>query len=64
MDTPQLDTALKLECKVECRKNHYSAVGTFQNQLSPSFDVHELDQIEAEIEKNCFHNCFLFRKLI
>ena len=45
------DTALIRDCKVECRKNHYSAVGTFQIQLSPTFDIHELDQIEAEIEQ-------------
>ena len=45
------DTPLTLDCKVECRENHYSAVGTFQIQLSPTFDVHELDQIEVEIEK-------------
>ena len=51
MISQKQDTALTPDCKVECRENHYSAVGTFQIQLSPSFDVHELDQIEAEIEQ-------------
>ena len=45
------DTALTLDCKVECRENHYFAVGTFQIQISTTFDIHELDQIEAEIEQ-------------
>ena len=45
------DTALIRDCKVECQKNHYSTVGTFQIQISPTFDIHELDQIEAEIEQ-------------
>jgi hypothetical protein len=44
------DTALTLDCKVECREKHYFAVGTFQIPISSTFDVHELDQIEAEIE--------------
>ena len=45
------DTALTLDCKVECRETHYFAVGTFQIPISSTFDVHELDQIESEIEK-------------
>ena len=45
------DTALIRDCKVECWENHYSAVGTFQIQISTTFDIHELDQIESEIEK-------------
>jgi len=45
------DTAVTLDCKVECRKNHYFATGTFQIPLSPAFDVHELDQIESKIEQ-------------
>ena len=45
------DTPLIRDCKVECRENHYSAVGTFQIQISTTFDIHELDQIESEIEK-------------
>ena len=47
------DTALTLDCKVECREKHYFVVGTFQIPISSTFDVHELDQIEAEIEIIC-----------
>ena len=43
------DTALMLDCKVECQEKHYFAVGTFQIPISSTFDVHELDQIESEI---------------
>ena len=28
------DTAVTLDCKVECRENHYSIVGTFQIPIS------------------------------
>ena len=56
------NTALTLDCKVERRENpenaanpyaenQYVVTGTFQIQLSTTFDVHELDQIEAEIEQ-------------
>jgi len=56
------DTALTLDCKVECRENpdnaanpyaenQYVVTGTFQIRISTTFDVHELDQIEAEIEQ-------------
>ena len=51
------DTALIRDCKVECRENpeiaehQYVVTGTFQIQISSTFDVHELDQIESEIEQ-------------
>ena len=51
MTAPKQDTPLRLGCKVECRKNQYSVSGTFPCQRSSPFDVHELDQIEAEVEK-------------
>jgi hypothetical protein len=52
-----------LDCKVRLHENdnsqkngdlqehHYSVAGTFQFQLATTLDVHELDQIEAAIEK-------------
>ena len=51
MTAPQQGTPIRLSCKVECQKNQYSVDGTFQCSLFSPFDVHELDQIESEIEK-------------
>jgi len=51
------DTRITLNCKVEYQENHdlhenhYTLAGTFQCHIGTSFGVHELDQIEAEIEK-------------
>jgi len=45
------DTPVIVDCKVECRENHYSVVGTFQIPISVAFDAHELDHIEAKIEQ-------------
>ena len=56
------DTALTRDCKVERQgnpkiaanpyaENQYVVTGTFQIRISTTFDVHEPDQIEAEIEQ-------------
>ena len=44
------DTPVTADRQVECRGNHDFAAGTFQIRFSTSFDVHELDQIESEVE--------------
>jgi len=44
------DTPLSLDCTVTCQENRYSLAGTFEFQLTTTFDAHELDQIEAAIE--------------
>ena len=44
------DTALIVHCQAEFRDNQYFVSGTFQCQLSPTFDVHELDNLVCSIE--------------
>jgi len=51
MFAPSQDSPLSLDCKVNCHENHDKVVGTFEFQLATTSDVHELDQIEATIEK-------------
>jgi len=64
MFAPSQDTPLSLDCKVSLQNPHnnqenrdshgehrYTVVGMFEFQLATSFDAHELDQIEAAIEK-------------
>jgi len=45
------DSPVTPDSQVECRGNHDFAAGTFQIQLSSSFDAHEWDQIESGIEQ-------------
>jgi len=45
------DTPIIVDCKVECRENHYSVAGTFQCLISVSPGGHKLDQIESECEQ-------------
>jgi len=67
MFAPSQDTRITLDCKVSLQENdnsqnrilqnfdsqerHFTVAGTFEFQLATSFDTHELDQIEAAIEK-------------
>ena len=50
MFAPSQNTPLSLDCKVTRQDNSYTLVGTFQCHVGTTFDAHELDQIEAEIE--------------
>ena len=57
MFTHSQGSRITLDCQVECRENHElpenddTLSGTFQFHIGTSLDAHELDQIEAEIEK-------------
>ena len=50
MFAPGQNTPLSLDCKVTRQDNAYTLVGTFQCHVGTTFDAHELDQNEAEIE--------------